>query len=57
LNEDEFSEMIDENGNVQLVDGSFITSEVAWRNSFDDYQICVINEAGEIIEIVSEELA
>lgn len=57
MSEEEFSEMIDKDGNVALLDGTTIKSDMAWRNCYDVFQICAISETGKIIEIVSEELA
>ena len=57
MSKDEFRDFVDEAGNVQLMDGSTVTSEVAWRNSYDCFGITVINSVGSAIEIVSEELA
>lgn len=57
MSEDEFLDMVDENGYVGLVDGTVVKYEIAWRNCYDVFQVCAINETGEIIEIVSEELA
>ena len=56
-NEDELAEMMDINGNFELLDGTIVSKEVAYRNSFDTFRIWVINEKGEKNEIVSEELS
>ncbi len=53
----EFLQMIDENGNVELLDGTTIRYEIAWRNCYDVFSVFAINEAGDITEVVSEELA
>jgi hypothetical protein len=55
--EEDFLENVDENGNIELVDGSKIEFETAKRNGFDVLQISVINSAGKRFEMVSEELA
>ena len=57
MSEDEFWDIVDKNGNVELLDGTVVKYDVAWRNCYDFFQVCVINEANETIEIVSEELA
>ena len=55
--EDEFSDEIDENGLINLIDGSKIAFETLKRNGYDTLQIWAINKNGEKIDFVSEELA
>lgn len=55
--DDEDDDGVDENGLVELADGSKIEYEIAKRNGFDVLQIFAINNSGEKIEILSEELA
>lgn len=57
MSEEEFFDMVDEDGNVELMDGTVVKYDIAWRNCYDFFQIFAINETGEIIEVVSEELA
>jgi hypothetical protein len=53
----ELLESVDENGFVELDNGSKIEFEKAKRNGFDVLQIFVKNKNGKITAIVSEELA
>jgi hypothetical protein len=55
--EDEFGEEVDENGLIEIIDGTKIEFETVKRNGYDTLQIWAINEKGEIINFVSEELA
>ena len=55
--EEEFSEDVDDNGQIELVDGSKVEFAVLKRNGYDTLQIWGIDKAGKTIEIVSEELA
>jgi len=55
--EDEFIEEVDDNGLIELVNGTKIEFEKAKRNGYDTLQIWAINEKGETFDIVSEELA
>ena len=55
--EDEFREEVDENGLIEIIDGTKIEFETVKRNGYDTLQIWAINEKGEIIDFVSEELA
>ncbi len=55
--EDEFREEVDSNGKIELINGQKVDFEKVKRNGFDTLQIWAINENGNKIEIVSEELA
>ncbi len=55
--DDEFADQVDENGLIELIDGTKIEFETVKRNGYDWIQIWAINENGQIIELVSEELA
>ena len=55
--EDEFSDQVDENGLIELVDGRKIEFEKAKGNGYDALQIWVVNDDDKTIQIVSEELA
>jgi hypothetical protein len=55
--DDEFTDQVDENGLIELVDGTKIEFEKVKRNGYDTLQIWVTNENGKTIDVVSEELA
>ena len=55
--DDEFSNKIDENGLIGLIDGSKIEFEKVKRNGYDTLQIWATNSNGKTIDFVSEELA
>jgi hypothetical protein len=55
--DEEFLENVDDNGLLELIDGSKIEFEKVKRNGFDVFQIFVSNDNGTTTEIVSEELA
>lgn len=55
--DEEFADEVDENGYIELVDGTKIELEKAKRNSFDTLQIWAVHKNGETIDLVSEELA
>ena len=55
--DDEFASDVDEVGFIELPDGSKIEFETVKRNGFDTLQIFGTTESGDVIEIVSEELA
>lgn len=55
--EEELENDIDENGMIELINGTKIDFQIAKPNGFDTLQIWAINENGNIWEIVSEELA
>ncbi|MEP2279873.1 hypothetical protein [Maribacter sp.] len=55
--EDEFREEVDENGLLELIDGTKIDFDSVKRNGYDSLQIWATNNNGEIMELVSEELA
>ena len=55
--EEEFSNELDDNGLIEIIDGSKIKVEEAKRNGFDTLQIFATNESGETFKIVSAELA
>lgn len=53
----EFSEEVDDKGQIELVDGSKVPFEFLKRNGFDTLLISGVNEKGETVEILSEETA
>ena len=55
--EDEFRDEVDENGNIELINGLNVEFNIVKRNGFDSLQIWLINKSGIKTEIVSEELA
>ena len=55
--EDECKEDVDENGLIEIIDGTKIEFKTVKRNGYDTLQIWAINEKGEMIDFVSEELA
>jgi hypothetical protein len=55
--DEEMGEEVDENGFIELDNGTKIKLEYAKRNGFDTFQIWATNNNGQSIEIVSEELA
>ncbi|QNR24537.1 hypothetical protein [Croceimicrobium hydrocarbonivorans] len=55
--EKDFAEHVDENGLIELIDGTKLEFEEAKRNGFDTIQIWASNEKGNTIELLSEELA
>ena len=55
--EEEIGNQIDETGLVELINGSKIEFDTVKRNGFDSIQIWSINEAGRMIEIISQECA
>ena len=55
--DEDFGDQVDENGLIELIDGTKIEFETVKRNGYDWLQIWAINENGQIIELVSEELA
>jgi hypothetical protein len=55
--DDEFADQVDENGLIELIDGSKIVFEKAKRNGYDTLQIWGKTQDGNTIKIVSEELA
>ncbi|MFP5043067.1 hypothetical protein, partial [Parasediminibacterium sp. JCM 36343] len=55
--DDEFSEEVDENGLIEIIDGTKIEFEILKRNAYDTLQIWATNENSKIIDFVSEELA
>ena len=55
--EDEFSNDVDEDGKIELVDGSKVEFEYLKRNGFNTLQIWGIDKFGNTTEIASEELA
>jgi hypothetical protein len=54
---DEFADQVDENGLIELVDGTKIEFEKVKRNGYDTLQIWATNDSGKTIYFVSEELA
>lgn len=55
--ENELREQVDRNGKIELVNGEKVNFEVFKKNACDYFQILGINQSGQIIEILSEELA
>ena len=55
--EDEFREEVDTNGLLELIDGTKMDFESVKRNGYDTLQIWATNTNGEVVEVVSEELA
>lgn len=55
--DDEFSGDVGEDGLIELIDGTKVEFETAKRNGFDTLQIFGTTDNGEVVEIVSEELA
>lgn len=55
--DDEFADQVDENGLIELIDGTRIEFEKVKRNGYDILQIWATNDNGKTIDIVSEELA
>jgi hypothetical protein len=55
--DDEFSGDVGEDGLIELIDGTKVEFETAKRNGFDTLQIFGTTDNGDIIEIISEELA
>jgi hypothetical protein len=55
--EEEFLDQVDENGLIELVDGSKTEFEKVKCNGYDSLQIWVVTANAKTIEIVSEELA
>jgi len=53
--EEEFADQVDENGLIEIIDGSKIEFDKAKRNGYDTIRIWAINEAGKMREILSEE--
>lgn len=57
MDKEEFAGLVEDDGNVRLIDGSVIAADIAWRNSFDYLEIEIIGSTGHKAQIVSEELA
>ena len=55
--DDEFSEEVDENGMIELINGQKDTFENVKRNGCDTFQVWIINDKGQKAELISEELA
>lgn len=55
--DDEFTDEVDANGLIELVNSNKMPFEEAKRNGFDALQIWVTNQHGKTVQIVSEELA
>jgi hypothetical protein len=55
--DDEFADEVDENGLIELIDGTKIEFEKVKRNGYDTLQIWATNDNGKTIDFVSEELA
>ncbi len=55
--EDEFKEYLNDEDQIELINGEWIDFETLKRNGFDGMQITAYNRNGVEIEILSEELA
>ena len=55
--EEEFADEVDENGLIELIDGTKMEFEKVKRNGYDTLQIWATNNIGKNIDLVSEELA
>jgi len=55
--EEDFREYVDKDGLIELINGNKIEFEELKRIGFDRLQVWVKNEAGKLIEIISEELS
>ncbi|MCW2120512.1 hypothetical protein [Flavobacterium sp. 7A] len=53
----EFVDEVDENGLIEIIDGTKIEYEKVKRNGYDTLQIWATNDNGKTIDFVSEELA
>jgi len=55
--DDEFADQVDENGLIELINGTKIEFEKVKRNGYDTLHIWATNDNGKTIDFVSEELA
>lgn len=55
--DDEFASKVDDDGYIELIDGTKMKFETVKRNGFDTLQILGSTDNGDTIEMVSEELA
>jgi len=55
--EDELKDQVDENGLIELIDGTKIEFNKVKCNGYDTLQIWATNESGHTVNIVSEELS
>ena len=55
--DNEFAEQVDEDGFIELADGTKQTLDFVNRNAFDTLQVYAVNKKGESFNIISEELA
>lgn len=55
--DEEFSDEVNENGMIDIIDGSFIAFSELKRNAFDVFEILVSDRNGKIYPILQEELA
>lgn len=55
--DEEMGDEVDENGFIEIINGSKMEFEKVKRNAFDTLQVWAINESGESIDIIAEELA
>lgn len=55
--DEEFIDEVDEDGNIELISGKQLPFEEVKRNGFDYFGIIAIDDDGEQVEILSEELA
>jgi hypothetical protein len=53
--EEEFAGQVDKNGLLEIIDGTKIEFDIVKGNGFDTIQIWVVNDAGKMTEILSEE--
>lgn len=55
--EDEMADQVDENGLIELIDGTKVEFNIVKCNGYDTLQIWAISEGGDTINVVSEELS
>ena len=55
--DEEFWEEVDDNGNIELIDGSSVKFEEAKRNGFDWIMVKLVTKEGKEIDCLSEETA
>ncbi|NUY82491.1 hypothetical protein HUK80_16415 [Flavobacterium sp. MAH-1] len=55
--DDEFGDLVDEDGMIELADGSLTEFDTAKRDGFDTMQVWITDNRGETYELISEELA
>jgi len=55
--DEELQDDVDENGMIELINGSLEKYENVKRNAFDVFQILLLDKPGRIYEAITEELA